>query len=267
MLNFVEILRAKSITWLCVGSLILVVLASGCSQPGEVVRETDERSFRRGKSLLREGRRDEALQAFLAVTEARNDASEAHLEAGLLYLEHIKDPLAAIYHFRQHIGRNPAGEQADFVRELIISAQKDFAMSLPGEPFADQVQRHNLMETVKQLQGENEQLKAALLEQQRLLADREGDLARYQNRLNQARQQVATATSQGELAPIVIQNRPANPTANGPRSYTVESGDTLSRISNKMYGSSGRWSEIFEANRDQLPSPNALRVGQVLRIP
>ena len=61
---------------------------------------------------------------------------------------------------------------------------------------------------------------------------------------------------------------PAAPTASaGPRTYTVRAGDNLTRIAAQALGSGGRWDEIFEANRDQLDSPNALVEGQVLRLP
>lgn len=51
-----------------------------------------------------------------------------------------------------------------------------------------------------------------------------------------------------------------------PESYTVAAGDSLSVISLKVYGTSRRWEEIFEAN-DALDDPHELQVGMVLRIP
>jgi nucleoid-associated protein YgaU len=51
------------------------------------------------------------------------------------------------------------------------------------------------------------------------------------------------------------------------RHYAVSKGDTLSSISQKVYGTSGRWKDIFTANRQSLPSPSQLTIGQVLDIP
>ena len=51
------------------------------------------------------------------------------------------------------------------------------------------------------------------------------------------------------------------------RTYTVRAGDNLTRIATQALGNGGRWDEIFEANRDQLDSPDALVAGQVLRLP
>jgi len=47
----------------------------------------------------------------------------------------------------------------------------------------------------------------------------------------------------------------------------VQSGDTLSTISKRFYGTPSRWIDIYQANRDRLSSENALRVGQTIRIP
>jgi len=47
--------------------------------------------------------------------------------------------------------------------------------------------------------------------------------------------------------------------------YTVVSGDSLGVIARKVYGTSRRWQQLYELNRDRLSSPSALRVGQKLR--
>lgn len=49
--------------------------------------------------------------------------------------------------------------------------------------------------------------------------------------------------------------------------HTVQSGDTLWKISKTYYGEGSRYNEIFEANRPMLSDPDKIYVGQVLRIP
>ena len=51
----------------------------------------------------------------------------------------------------------------------------------------------------------------------------------------------------------------------GGATYTVKSGDSLSKIASNYDGVS--WREIFEANRDQLDDPDVIQPGQVLKIP
>ena len=57
----------------------------------------------------------------------------------------------------------------------------------------------------------------------------------------------------------------AAPQAN--RTYTVKSGDTLSKIAKDMLGNANAYTLIFDANRDQLDDPNMIQPGQVLKIP
>ncbi|MCB0191453.1 MAG: LysM peptidoglycan-binding domain-containing protein [Anaerolineae bacterium] len=52
-----------------------------------------------------------------------------------------------------------------------------------------------------------------------------------------------------------------------PQTYTVQSGDTLSRIALQVYGQASLWTIIYEANRDTLSDPSLIRPGQVLIIP
>ena len=51
------------------------------------------------------------------------------------------------------------------------------------------------------------------------------------------------------------------------QTYTVKSGDTLSKIAQQYYGSANQYMRIFEANRDQLSDPDKIQVGQTLVIP
>lgn len=56
---------------------------------------------------------------------------------------------------------------------------------------------------------------------------------------------------------------PAPPVA----TYTVQSGDTLSKIAKAKLGDANLYREIFEANRDLLTDPDKIKPGQVLKIP
>lgn len=53
----------------------------------------------------------------------------------------------------------------------------------------------------------------------------------------------------------------------GMQTYTVQPGDSLSVISERVYGSASQYMKIFEANRDQLSDPNKIQAGQKLKIP
>jgi nucleoid-associated protein YgaU len=53
----------------------------------------------------------------------------------------------------------------------------------------------------------------------------------------------------------------------GTRRYTVQSGDSLSKISKQFYGNAGDYMKIFEANRNILKDPNKIQPGQEIVIP
>ncbi|KAF0094547.1 MAG: peptidoglycan-binding lysin domain-containing protein [Puniceicoccaceae bacterium 5H] len=243
----------------------------GCDGPQTQVQETDERAFRRGQSLLKEGNNDEALAAFLSVIDARRSAPESHLESGLLYLNHVHDPLSAIYHFKKYLEAKPNSEESALVTELINTAQKEYLKQLPGKPYDNETSRLDLLAKVDELQKENERLRQQLVTRQSQFQDLQQRLDRTNQALQQSQQRLAQAGQ--PVAPIIISERrqeeqqQMNQQSQGPRRYTVEAGDSLSSISRKMYGTPNRWREIYEANTDIMASPNSLKVGQNLRIP
>ena len=53
----------------------------------------------------------------------------------------------------------------------------------------------------------------------------------------------------------------------GGRTYTVKSGDTLSKIAKEVYGDASQWKKIAEANKAAVPNPDLIHPGQELTIP
>jgi nucleoid-associated protein YgaU len=51
------------------------------------------------------------------------------------------------------------------------------------------------------------------------------------------------------------------------RTYTVQPGDSLSKIAKHFYGNANEYLRIFEANKDTLNDPNRIQIGQELIIP
>lgn len=252
-------------------SVVMLLLLVGCSDRMgmEAVPEREERSFKRAQSRLQEGRSSEALADFLRVIEKRPDAAESHLEAGRLFDGHLNDPVSAIYHYRRFLELRPDSSQTPLVEQMIETSKKNFARQLPGQPFNTEIDRLDLLELLKESRAENTRLKE--------------ELASVRARLNQYEQtridSPLTATTPS-TAPASTTRTPVAATTQTTRSqqraaatpaqsttYVVEAGDTLSRISSKVYGTPGRWQDIFQANRDVLPSPHALKVGQTLKIP
>jgi len=233
---------------LCVVALFLTACGGG-NRP--VFEETDEPEYIRGKKFIRQGEEEQALLAFLRVIDNRTDSPESHLEAGLLYLNEMNQPILSIYHFMKFLELRPEAIQAPEVESLIDTAKKEFARTLPGRPFRSGVEQADMLEVIERERTESDRLRSRLAR-----------LERENQELRSRISQLSSGASTG-----------ATPTASGSPGgteaavYEVQPGDTLSSISRRVLGTSARWEEIFQANRDLLRSPNDLRVGQELTIP
>jgi LysM repeat protein len=221
---------------------------SSCGPSGPVIQEADDPAFERGRSYLKVGKENEALDEFLSVTRRMVECPKSHLEAGrlLLTLESRKDPVASIYHFRRFLLLKPESREAPKVEQLIVTAEREIIRNLPGEPYDDYL---DLIE----LKEENAKLKRQVLD--------------YQARLGEPIGAVVPAVNPSS-PPLVHPNPPVPPPVPAvTRSYVVKQGDSLYAISRKFYGDSSHIDRIFQANRDSLPSKDSLKVGQTLRIP
>ena len=69
------------------------------------------------------------------------------------------------------------------------------------------------------------------------------------------------------VADIQVTGPAAGQAGASARTYTVKAGDTLSKIAKEHLGDANAYTAIFEANRDQLTSPDVIKPGQVLKIP
>ncbi|MGH7564869.1 MAG: LysM peptidoglycan-binding domain-containing protein [Gemmatimonadota bacterium] len=53
----------------------------------------------------------------------------------------------------------------------------------------------------------------------------------------------------------------------GAKTYTVEAGDSLWKISEKFYGDGNQWRRIYEANKGEIKDPDVIHPGQTFTIP
>ena len=87
-------------------------------------------------------------------------------------------------------------------------------------------------------------------------------------------------SNEGEKKPVEPANKPAAggatdffgnaapaDTAQGD-TYTVVSGDSLSKIAKNHYGDAAKWHQIYDANKTVIgANPDLIEVGQVLTLP
>ena len=72
--------------------------------------------------------------------------------------------------------------------------------------------------------------------------------------------------AQTAVADAPVQARHAAAIAVSGETYTVQEGDTLSKIAEKL-GIQGGWQHLADANADTISNPNLVFVGQVLQLP
>ncbi|MFI5357879.1 MAG: LysM peptidoglycan-binding domain-containing protein [Opitutales bacterium] len=282
--------------------LAALLLAAGCERGDSLTlsSETDEPYYRQGQQLSKQGRNQEALNAYLKVIAKRDEtAPESHLEVGLILLRHVKDPIAAIYHFRKYLELQPNSRQAVYVRGLIDTAKRVFARTLPATPLESQADVLEKQDQIDRLLRDNDQLRAELTAlragvpappiRSRAPLDNEGAAgvpmitipvtpaetapAADEAPVTYAPVQAAPAASDEapviQAVPLSPPTRPpaAKPAAGTGRTHTVAKGDTLFSLAQKYYGNRSKWRDIYAANRDVLPSENGLKPGMQLKIP
>ena len=75
---------------------------------------------------------------------------------------------------------------------------------------------------------------------------------------------IADIQAPAAAAAAAAAGAPAIPAA---RTYTVQPGDSLSKISKQFYGDSNMYMKIFDANKDKLADPDKIKAGMDLLIP
>ena len=234
-------------------TVIFSLSLASCSQSELNLSEESNPNYQRGRDFLRQGREEDAMDQFLKVLDELTEAPQTHLELGRLFLEvgSRKDPLQAIYHFRRFLRFKPDTREAATVEQLIATAEKQFLAGLPAKPFGDELDAMQLRERNQALEREVVRLKARL----RL---HEPDVVDQPDAQSASEGGAASSDQVPEQSTIVVPKQ---------ATYVVKAGDSLSRISQLMYGSSQYFDEIYQANRQAMPNKNSLRVGQKLIMP
>ena len=236
--------------------LILLLLAGGTFLPGTACRPAAERLDRRderdplivrGDARKRAGDVDGAVALYQKALDRNPNLALAHLKLGVEFDDQKRDYLRAIYHYSRYLELRPGAEKREMVSELIRMAHASYLAALPNPP-------PGAIERIAVLEGENERLRHQV-----------SDLARQLREARDTPPQPAEAIRLVETRADPVQEKP--PAAEQPRTYRVRRGDNLSRIAHEKYGDAGQWKKIFEANRDQLMTPDSLREGQLLAIP
>lgn len=299
-----------SIAGLLVWAVAVLLLAAGCDRVDNApaLLETDEPGYRRAKELVRQEREGEALIELDKVLAKRglNNSPETHLEMAIIYQTHIRDHLAAIYHYKKYLSLRPRNlgneQQAKIVEQRIELAQREYASTLRPALTIDagSASANEYTEYIARLREENERLRAALMasaanpvqragaspitsqdpyatsggaSQGPLTAGSAAAGVQPQNPAGSVTQQPAPVPPpSGQIQqPTRAASQPAQPPpAPQMRRHVVQPKDTLFNIARQYYGSAtnAQIEAIVNANRDKLQSRNTpLRAGMELKLP
>ncbi len=228
---------------LCAAMLVV----AGCDKSSLTADEREERDplVKTGAAYMEQSQWDDAEQAFKEALENDPLMAKPHLDLALIYQQYKPNYIHAIYHYDRYLELRPDSEKADFIQEQRDNVLR--AIVVQAVQQSPEVQK--VVAEVKRLQRENATLKK--------------QLAASGSSTKPAEPATAKPTP-------VVEPKPAptvSKTTQSHQIYTVAAGDTLTKIATKFYGDSERWGPIYEANRDSLSSPSALRVGQTLVIP
>lgn len=177
----------------------------------------------------------EAIKLYEAALNGTAASANIHYKLALLYDDKLNDPLNALHHFKRFLALEPTGKRAEEVKTFMKRDELSLLTALSGDSMVPRSE-------VVRLNNENLQLRKDL-----------GDRWAAE-KLAAAEERNARAKGKGKESAK-------------PRTYTVQSGDTLASIARRFYRSSAQWHKILQANAATITKPSDLKPGQTLVIP
>ena len=232
----------------------MLLCFGGCRQ-----KTSDLDSVEEQLPVMEEARRreraediDGAIELYQQAIDERPVLAKAHLQLGLLTDQYKKDYIGAIYHYQRYLKLRPNTEKRPFIEELVRLARLSFATSIPDH-------QSDAIRELARTKEEVKTLEVALAAARKRIFALNQTLSELKRRSeNTERLPDSVASSDSERPPSLIPR---------PRTYTVQHGDTLSKIAKKIYKDSSKWKMIYNVNRNVMKGPGDLQVGQQLVLP
>ncbi len=246
---------ARSLLRTALALFLLGLAGCGGGDAASDERKSEGNPFvRKAKEKAREKDYAGAIQLYKRALEDDATLARVHLELGILFDE-TKDYIRAIYHYGNYLeqGKGIDPDQRKWLEDCIRHAKYSFVADMPINT--------GTRKTIEELTIKVDELKA---QNARLLAFAQ----QMQRQLGQAAPPMPDLTPAPAASPAANSRTRAaesTPAAARPTEYKVVAGDTLSKVSQKVYGNPNQWERIRDANG--LTNHARLRVDQVLKIP
>ncbi|NOY74638.1 MAG: LysM peptidoglycan-binding domain-containing protein [Kiritimatiellaeota bacterium] len=227
--------RGKSNTPLWFAVFAVSLLCVSCGPPNEKAHP----AFRQGLNLFEKGKFKEAAASFEKYLLVNPKSAITHSKLAEIYNDNLNDPLMVVYHFRKYLEYEPDSSDAEAVDAWIAAAEKRYAREIRAK-FPEDFPSDSELAELKERNAKYRECVLKLKEwNARLLREKRG---------GDAAKGSAEVADSGDV-------------------YVVRPGDTLSKISKRIYGTSKFHGRIFNANRDVLKTEGQLKIGQKLKIP
>lgn len=256
----------------CCALLLMAAVLAGCG-PGSQSQLDEEKEphFLAGKSRVNSLDYQGAIESFEKALTANPYSASAHFELACLFENREPDPAAAIYHYQKYLALKPKAENAEIVRQHIMSCKQDLARTVSLGPISEKQQHdlERLLEENKRLTDENRRLGQELAEVKTLPAGR--PVVQTNSSPSPGPAPAADAGKTALAHDLSRGNRPRSEggatqsqagTMSAARTHTVKPGETPTMIA-RRYGI--RLEALLAANPKL--EPRRLKVGQTLAIP
>lgn len=176
-----------------------------------------------------------AVDLYEGALDGTAKTAEVHYKLALIYDDKLKSPLDALHHMDRYLALVPNGSHARDAKAYKREGEARLLTKLSnGSPITQQ--------DAVRLKNENQ-------------------ILREQLTALRAQKAMPSATLNARGEPV---QKPIPP---GARTYTVQSGDTLAKISRKFYKNPTRARDIQDANFNALEGTVKIKPGMVLIIP
>jgi len=176
-----------------------------------------------------------AVGLYESALDGTAKTAEVHYKLAVIYDDKLKSPVDALHHMDRYLELAPTGAHVRDAKAYKKEGEAKMLTKLSGGSPATQ------QESVR-LKNENE-------------------ILREQLTMLRAQKAMPAATVNAKGQPIQKAIPP------GARTYTVQSGDTLAKISKRFYKNAARARDIQDANFNSLEGTVKIKPGMVLIIP
>ena len=243
----------STLTFIVISCVMLLVLSS-CSEPNEKAHP----AYQAALKAFEKHDYPTSAKKFEEYLDFNRTSAKTHLKLAKLYGDYLDNPFLEAYHYRRYLVYDTnCSDKAD-IEAWIVAAEKKFAEKFIAEhpdEFTSQDEIDNLKETKTQLIEYMKKLKGEISVLRKKVSSSTSSHSNVSSSKASVNTKKSTRSKSDEIK---------NPKV---KTYTVKKGDTLSKISKNIYGSTKYYHSIYQANTDKMSSESDLKIGMTLDIP